>query len=30
VNNAGVMAVTNLDRTKDGFETHIGVNHLGG
>ena len=29
INNAGVMAVTNLERTKEGFERHIGVNHLG-
>jgi NAD(P)-dependent dehydrogenase (short-subunit alcohol dehydrogenase family) len=28
VNNAGVMAVP-LERTVDGFERHIGVNHLG-
>lgn len=29
INNAGVMAVSNLERTKEGFERHIGVNHLG-
>jgi NAD(P)-dependent dehydrogenase (short-subunit alcohol dehydrogenase family) len=28
INNAGVMIVP-MGRTKDGFETHIGVNHLG-
>ncbi|MCV7283296.1 SDR family NAD(P)-dependent oxidoreductase [Mycolicibacterium flavescens] len=28
VNNAGVMAVP-LTRTADGFESHIGINHLG-
>jgi NAD(P)-dependent dehydrogenase (short-subunit alcohol dehydrogenase family) len=28
INNAGVMTVPQ-GRTKDGFETHIGVNHLG-
>ncbi|WVN90655.1 uncharacterized protein L203_105897 [Cryptococcus depauperatus CBS 7841] len=26
--NAGVMAIPNLTRTADGFETHFGVNHL--
>jgi NAD(P)-dependent dehydrogenase (short-subunit alcohol dehydrogenase family) len=29
VNNAGVMAVPTLELTTDGFERHIGVNHLG-
>lgn len=29
INNAGVMAVSRLERTKDGFERHLGVNHLG-
>lgn len=29
VNNAGVMAVPSLERTRDGFELQVGVNHLG-
>ena len=29
VNNAGVMAVPKLERTRDGFELQVGVNHLG-
>lgn len=29
INNAGVMAVAKLTRTQDGFETQMGVNHLG-
>lgn len=29
INNAGVMAISRLERTKDGFERHLGVNHLG-
>jgi len=29
VNNAGVMAVPTLERTRDGFELQVGVNHLG-
>ncbi len=29
VNNAGVMLVPRPERTRDGFELHMGVNHLG-
>ena len=29
INNAGVMAVQTLTKTQDGFETQMGVNHLG-
>ena len=29
MNNAGVMAVPSLERTRDGFELQVGVNHLG-
>lgn len=29
VNNAGVMAIPQREVTSDGFESHIGVNHLG-
>jgi NAD(P)-dependent dehydrogenase (short-subunit alcohol dehydrogenase family) len=29
VNNAGLMLVPRLERTRDGFERHMGVNHLG-
>lgn len=29
INNAGVMAVPSLTKTQDGFETQMGVNHLG-
>jgi NAD(P)-dependent dehydrogenase (short-subunit alcohol dehydrogenase family) len=29
VNNAGVMAIPSRTTTEDGFETHLGVNHLG-
>ena len=29
VNNAGVMAIPTREVTSDGFEKHIGINHLG-
>lgn len=29
VNNAGVMAIPSREFTSDGFEKHIGINHLG-
>lgn len=29
VNNAGVMAIPQREVTKDGFEKHLGINHLG-
>jgi NAD(P)-dependent dehydrogenase (short-subunit alcohol dehydrogenase family) len=28
INNAGIMALPNLEKTKDGFEMQFGVNHL--
>ncbi|CAN9321889.1 unnamed protein product [Alternaria alternata] len=28
INNAGIMAIQNLEKTKDGFEMQFGVNHL--
>lgn len=29
INNAGIMAIPNLELTEDGFETHFATNHLG-
>lgn len=29
INNAGVMAIPERQETKDGFEMHMGINHLG-
>ncbi len=29
INNAGVMGINPKELTEDGFEMHLGVNHLG-